>query len=83
MYMPLDALNTLYKIAIDREAAERKRREEEEKRKKEQEKAEKRRQQYVQRRGNQPMGMNTDPSFYVSQPEAEAFEDELLEEGFG
>ena len=81
--MPLDALNTLYKIAIDREAAERKRREEEEQKKKELEKLERQRRQQPHRppAGNQPPGMNTDPSFYVSQPEAEAFEDELLEEG--
>lgn len=83
MNMPLDYLNGLYKLAIDRERAERKKREEEEKLK-QQEELMKRQRLATNMRGrfvNIPDGQNeesTVPS--MSRMEAEAFED-MLEEG--
>ena len=81
MNMPLDYLNTLYKLAIDREKAERLRREEEEKRRQEEEKLKKQRVAVMARRGYvvMPNG-HEDSTPSMSRPEAEAFED-MLEEG--
>ena len=81
--MPLDYLNTLYKLAIDRERVERKKREEEEQRR-QQEEALKRQRLATDMRGRFIKiqdGQNkesTVPS--MSRMEAEALED-MLEEG--
>lgn len=81
--MPLDYLNSLYKLAIDRERAERKRREEEAKAKEEEEKKrkiaslQKVRDNYVDINMPDGRGEST-PS--MTRSEAEAFED-MLEEG--
>ena len=80
--MPLDALNTLYKMAIDREKVEQAKREAEEKKRKEEEEAE--RKQFEQQQYQGPVhGGIAHPSWYMSRSEAEAFEDELMAEGLG
>ena len=67
--MPLDYINYLYKLAIDREEAERKRLAEEEKKKKKEERL---RQRYQRGRRGAPMRRAT-----MTRQQAEAFEDAM------